>query len=249
MPNSKSPQSKPLSPLDELAKLLAKKPHELQEADAEHLEKQVKWLRVNVFSRKFGVPPQEAADLTQETIIQFLEEVHARPDASGIANGRYLRIIARNRFNDYLRHLHRHPSVEGFADASGDDEADEHAIERIPGYLSACHDAFNDRQGAQSLQMHAISVLRRLAATNGGHLLQGRFEKIVMTMPLVASQSDSADSAIHARAAVLLEQGVLGGKHTRNLRVRLDRQPELRRELSSPQRVPKATKSGSSSDE
>jgi len=232
MPNRKS--SNPKNPtLDELAHLLA-----TSSTDSCRMEAGCKQLRLRM-SRKLGVPFYDTEDIAQDAITSFLEEVRKSPGNEKIVNGAYLWVIARNRFNDRLRA--QPPSAEVPLDALED-----HTLEGL--WFDECQRIHDEKQGAMSLQLMAYGVLRRQAA-KARSVLGKDLTRILDVVHLVASHASSPRAALSTAAAVLVEEGVLTQRTTRNLRKRLHLQPELRRELPMAIQPSKTTKPKSSPDE
>jgi len=233
MPKCRSPNSRQTS-LDELAALLAS-----GTLDGARFQAGYETLRRRLRTG-LGIPYFETEDPAMTGIASFLAEVQKDPGNEAIATGAYLWTVTKNRHFDGLRKLKAKPATESL------EAMDDHQQDRT--VLDSCRSAYEDRQGALSLQLHAISVLDR-HARHSKDLLGGQLEAVLRDVHLAASSSDSVDSALHLAAAMSCERGVLGGQKTRNLRVRLGRQPELRRELSMPARPAKPAKPGSSTDE
>lgn len=233
MPKCRSPASRQSS-LDELADLLATGSRDVDrlEAGCELLKRRLR--------TSLGIPYYETENPAQAGITSFLEEVAKDPTNRAIVTGAYLWTLTKHRHYDNLRKLQAEPATESM------DSVEAHIEDRL--VRDSCSEAFADQQRALSLQLHAAAVLNRHADRHKD-LLGGRLKRCLQVVHLVASSSQSADSTFQAAAAVLCEEGVLGGTHTRSLRARLDRQPELRRELSMPARLVKSAKPGSSTDE
>jgi DNA-directed RNA polymerase specialized sigma24 family protein len=234
MPNRSRPTSQANDPsLDELARLLAS-----SSSDTVRIEACCKRLRV-LISRKYGVPFYETEDIVHQTIESFLEELQKSAAKAEIISGRYLWGIARNRHFDRLRMLMK-------SETSDLDQSKEDIQGSIP-FAKAKH-AYEDKQEAISLHIMAHRILKRLGE-DAKAVLGKDITKILETMQLMASHMPSSGAALSAVAAQLIEDGVLTPKTTRNIKKRLQLQPELRRALSMPRYPAKPTKPKPSAEE
>lgn len=234
MPNRSRPSSQANDPaLDELAGLLAS-----SSSDAERIEACCKRLRV-LISRKYGVPYRETEDIVQQTVECFLEELQKPNVKAEVVSGKYLWGIARNRHFDRLRGLMK-------SEAAPRDQASEETMGSVP--FDEAKDAFEDKQEAISLHLMAHQLLKRLGE-DAKAVLGKDIAKILETMQLMASHMPSGKAALSAVAAQLIEDGVLTQKTTRNIKKRLQLQPELRRALSMPRYPAKPAKPKSSAEE
>lgn len=230
MPDSRNPRTrKSVTTLDEAAAYLAElarlPPKEANKVTADSAAQMLgvgRLLRKRL-SKKGGVPPQDTADLAQEVIIGFIAAIKRHPNDDDRVTGKYLSRIAQYKVADY---------VDLRANAPTHQEFDVNEIEKDSVFRDRCIRAHEDKQLVRILQQRAHDLLQREAARDKP-LLGGQIERVVQVMYLVSANAETVDSALKDAADLSIQLGYLGGRQTRNLRVRMSRQAELRRELGN----------------
>ena len=218
LPRARSPSSEVFAPLDSLAHLLAS-----DSKDQNEIRNNLVAFR-RLIQKKLRVAYQDTEELAHEAIHDFLKTVRSRPSELSLVSGKYLWGIAKNRLADSFR------KTKGLVPI---DEAgmDEPTIGSKP-FLEATLE-FSERERLLSLQLYSHQVLGRLS-DRAKEALGRDILKILEVVHLCAASAGSVDAAFKEAAEELVAQNILTEYSRRNIKVRLNRRADLRRELGMP---------------